>query len=89
MHALWVWHRIMSKTIQIRDVPDDVHQRLTARASEERRSVSELLRAEIVQLGRRPTMTEMVERLASRPKEHVPESSAEALAQERPETDFR
>ena len=73
----------MARTIQIRDVPDDVHRRLTERAAEERRSLSELLRAEIVELARRPTMEEMLDRLASRPRLEVPESSSKALAEER------
>jgi plasmid stability protein len=74
---------MMAKTIQVRDVPDDVHQRLTIRASQERRSLSELLRAEIVEIARRPTMSEMLDRLAGRPVTEVPESSADALACER------
>lgn len=73
----------MAKTIQIRDVPDDVHRRLTVRAAEERRSLSELLRAEMTEFARRPTMAEMLDRLASRPTRNVPEASAEALAEER------
>lgn len=73
----------MAKTIQVRDVPDDVHQRLTIRAAEERRSLSELVRAEIVEIARRPTMSEMLDRLAGRSVIGVPESSAEALARER------
>jgi plasmid stability protein len=73
----------MAKTIQVRDVPDDVHQRLTIRAAEERRSLSELVRAEIVEIARRPTMSEMLDRLAGRSVIEVPESSAEALARER------
>jgi antitoxin FitA len=77
------------KTIQIRDVPDDVHRLLTDRAAEERRSLSELLRAEIIELARRPTMTQMLDRLANRPALDVPESSAEALAQERAAADLR
>lgn len=79
----------MAKTIQIRDVPDDVHRRLAARASEERRSLSELLRAEAIELTRRPTMAEMLNRLANRPRLDVPESSAEALVQERAEDDLQ
>lgn len=75
--------RVAAKTIQVRDVPDDVHQRLTIRASEERRSLSELVRAEIVEIARRPTMSEMLDRLAGRPVTEVPESSADALACER------
>lgn len=86
MHPLWVYPRIMAKTIQVRDVPDDVHKRLTARAAEERRSLSELVRAEIVEIARRPTMAEMLDRLASRPIAELPESPAEALAHERLET---
>lgn len=74
---------VMAKTIQVRDVPDDVHRRLTLRASEERRSLSELVRAEIVEIARRPTMSEMLNRLADRPGTEVPESSADALAHER------
>jgi plasmid stability protein len=74
---------VVAKTIQVRDVPDDVHRRLTIRAAEERRSLSELVRAEIVQIARRPTMAEMLERLAARPATQVRESSAEALSHER------
>lgn len=73
----------MSKTIQVRDVPDEVWRRLTVRASAERRSLSELVRAEIVAVAGRPTMAEMLDRLARRPTVSVPESAADALARER------
>jgi len=73
----------VGKTIQVRDVPDDVHRRLTVRAAAERRSLSELVRAEIVEIARRPTMADMLDRLASRPILAVPESPADALAAER------
>ena len=74
----------MAKTIQVRDVPDDVHERLTARAAQQRRSLSELVRAEIVQVARRPTMGEMLDRLSDRPQTRLPETPADALARERP-----
>lgn len=73
----------MTKTIQVRDVPDDVHRRLSARAAEERRSLSELVRAEIVEIARRPTMSEMLDRLAIRSAIPVPETPAHALEQVR------
>ncbi len=73
----------MGKTIQVRDVPDDVHRRLTLRASQERRSLSELVRAELVEMARRPIMSEMLDRLAGRPVMTMPESAADALAAER------
>src|SRR5438034_890167 len=50
---------MMPKTIQVRDVPHDVHHRLTVRAAEQRMSLSELVRAELVEMARRPTMAEM------------------------------
>lgn len=83
LHALWVYRWVVAKIIQIRDVPDDVHQRLTLRALQERRSLSELVRAEIVEIARRPTMAEMLDRLTSRPMAEVLESPADALAHER------
>lgn len=83
VHPLWVYAVPMAKTIQVRDVPDDVHRRLTRRAKEERRSLSELVRSEIVEIATRPTMTEMLDRLTGRPLVEVPESSADALASER------
>lgn len=73
----------MAKTIQVRDVPDDVHRRLSDRAAEERRSLSQLLRDELIELARRPTMAEMLDRLAERPIVGVPEAAADALARER------
>lgn len=73
----------VAKSIQVRDVPDDVHHRLVVRAAEQRLSLSELVRAELVEIARRPTMKEMLERLASRPRVDVPESAARAIAAER------
>lgn len=73
----------MAKTIQVRDVPDAVHRRLAMRAAEERRSLSELVRGELVEIAKRPTMAEMLDRLAARPVVELPESAAEAIAHER------
>jgi antitoxin FitA len=73
----------MAKTVQVRDVPDDVHHRLAIRAAERRVSLSELVRAELIDIARRPTMAEMLERLATRPTADVPETAAEAIQRER------
>lgn len=54
----------MSKMIQIRNVPDEVHRRLKVRAASEGRSLSDYLLAEIDRVARRPTLAEMRERLA-------------------------
>jgi plasmid stability protein len=73
----------MAKSIQVRDVPDDVHRRLAIRAAEQRLSLSEVVRADLVQLARRPTMEEMIARLATRPTLEVPEAAADAIVEER------
>jgi plasmid stability protein len=52
--------------IQIRNVPDDVHRRLKARAAEEGVSLSDLLLREAVVLAERPTADELQARLARR-----------------------
>jgi antitoxin FitA len=54
------------KNLQIRNVPDDVHRRLKARAAEEGVSLSELALAELWRSLDRPTRRELLERIASR-----------------------
>ena len=46
----------MSKTIQIRDIDDEVYAGLRRRAAEEGMSVPELLRAEATRLAARPSI---------------------------------
>ena len=52
----------MSKTLQIRDVPDETYQRLALRAAELGISVPELLRRELDKLAGRLTTREWLER---------------------------
>ncbi len=56
----------MSKAIQIRDVPDDVHAAVRARAAAAGLSMSEYLRDELVRLVARPTIAEVLARAQSR-----------------------
>lgn len=51
----------MPKTIQIRDVDDDVYAGLARRAAERGVSVPELLRGEATRIAARPSMTEWLE----------------------------
>ncbi len=55
------------KTVQIRDIDDDVYAALLKRAAEERISVPELLRREAVKLARRPSMQAWLERVGHGP----------------------
>jgi plasmid stability protein len=52
----------MSKMIQIRDVPEDVHGALKARAAREGMSLSDFIKRELERSIERPTMREWLER---------------------------
>jgi antitoxin FitA len=73
----------MSKTIQIRNVPEKVHRTLKARAAEAGMSLSEYVLAELRDLAAVPTQKEMFERLASRPVRKTGISAASAVRKER------
>lgn len=69
----------MAKVIQVRDVPDDVHRRLKLRASEEGKSLSDLIRTELTEIAQRPTLDEMIARIRSREAVSIDESAASAV----------
>ncbi len=56
----------MSKMIQIRNVPDELHRTLKAKAAHLGMSLSDYLLSEIEQVAEKPTLSEMMERLRSR-----------------------
>ena len=56
----------MPKTVQIRDLDDDVYAGLLRRAAEAGVSVPELLRAEAARLAARPTVQEWLSRTRRR-----------------------
>ena len=56
----------MSRMIQIRNVPDDLHRTLKARAAQAGMTLSDYLLAEIRRSADRPTRHELLKRLESR-----------------------
>jgi hypothetical protein len=52
----------MSKMVQIRDVPDDVHKILKSRAAREGMSLSDFVKRELKRAAERPSMLEWLER---------------------------
>lgn len=64
--------------IQLRNVPDDLHRTLKARAALEGMSLSDYLITEVRRVAERPTVRELRERLASRSpvKPRVPPARA-------------
>ncbi len=71
------------KMVQIRNVPDEVHRRLKARAAMEGRSLSELALDELRKSLDRPTRRELIERVRAREHAAVSQPSAEAVRAER------
>ncbi len=67
----------MPKTIQIRDLDDDVYAALVRRAAEAEITVPELLRREAARLASRPTVEEWLARTRRRPSSVT---SADVLA---------
>lgn len=66
----------MSKMIQIRHVPDDLHRRLKARAATEGMSLSDYLLSELRALAEQPTLREFLDRLHQREPVKLRESPA-------------
>ncbi len=73
----------MAVMVQVRNVPDDLHRRLKARAALAGMSISEFLLREIERSLARPTPEELLQRLRSHGRVDLAESVAEAVAAER------
>lgn len=69
--------------IQIRNVPDETHRKLKARAALAGQSLSDYLKRELDRLAERPDRDELIERLAALPPVERSEDPVEALREER------
>ncbi|MGH4024758.1 MAG: FitA-like ribbon-helix-helix domain-containing protein [Pseudonocardiaceae bacterium] len=56
----------MSISITIRDVPEDVRDELAGRAARAGRSLQEHLRSELIELARRPSVEQLLDRVRER-----------------------
>ena len=70
-------------SLQIRNVPDDLHRRLKSRAALEGQSLSEYALLELRRAMQRPTRRELAERVAAFERAAVSESAAQAVRSER------
>ena len=73
----------MQKMIQIRNVPEPLHRVLKARAAMAGMSLSDYLLQELRRSAERPTLEEVLDRLARREPVLGDEGSAEAVRMER------
>lgn len=69
----------MPKTVQIRDLDDEVYAALIRRAAEDGISVPELLRREATRLAARPSIKEWLNRTRRRPSVVTRSEVAKAL----------
>jgi len=75
----------MSKTVQIRDIDDDIYAALSRRAADAGLTVPELLRREVARLASRPSVDEWLERTRRRPSTISRAEVVEALEEIRGE----
>ena len=73
----------MSKMIQLRNVPDDHHRVLKARAALAGKSLSDYLIAEIRRHADYPTVEELRQRLRARAEVHPTVPPAQVIREER------
>ncbi|CAN5690317.1 hypothetical protein BH18ACT15_BH18ACT15_12990 [soil metagenome] len=66
----------MTKMIQIRHVPDDVHRRLKATAAAQGVSLSDYLLREVSRVANQPTLDELRARIKTAGRVQPPEDSA-------------
>jgi plasmid stability protein len=69
----------MPKMIQIRNVPDELHQVLKARAALAGMSLSDYLRRELERVVERPTRDEVLARIAGRGRVDVSPAPADVI----------
>ena len=75
--------RYKPKMIQLRNVPNDLHRRLKARAAMAGMSLSDYLLSEIKDIAERPTLQELREILHQREPVSVPIDTARLVREER------
>jgi plasmid stability protein len=70
--------------VQVRDVPDEVHDALVRRAEHAGQSLQQFLAAQLALIAATPTIDEMLERIEHRPKGQLSARSAiDAIDEER------
>ncbi len=69
--------------IQIRNVPDDLHRRIKARAALTGMSMSRFILMELQKVVERPTRQEVLEQIARYPTDHLDPAPAEVIRTER------
>ncbi|MGH3971846.1 MAG: FitA-like ribbon-helix-helix domain-containing protein [Pseudonocardiaceae bacterium] len=73
----------MPTSITIRNVPDDVRDELASRAARAGRSLQEHLRSELIELARRPSAEQLLDRVRERKAATSTQLSIEKILEHR------
>lgn len=73
----------MPTMLQIRNVPDEIHRKLKARAALAGLSLSDYVRQELERLAKRPTRAELLRRMEQREPTRPDRSPAQGRATDR------
>ena len=79
----------MSRMVQIRNVPEEIHRTLKSRAARAGMSLSDFLLAELRKVAERPAPDELMQRLAELPPIRTRTPPAAVLRSERDRRDRR
>lgn len=79
----------MTKMIQIRNVPDDLHRKLKVRAAQEGMTLSDYLLSEIESVAKKPTVREWLEAVSRDEPVEVEEPPEEIIRRMRDADDPR
>jgi len=73
----------MSKMIQIRNVPEDVHRKLKVRAAQSGMSLSDYLKQDILRMAQLPTVDEILEWSSRQPPVELSEPIEDIIRADR------
>lgn len=76
-------YALCMKTLQVRNVPDELHTTLKVRAAQAGMSLSDYLLSELRRMAEKPTRAEVLARLRSRPAGRASVDAARLVRDER------
>ena len=79
MCCTWANVQHMSKMVQVRNVPDELHRTLKVRAAQNGMTLSDYLLAELAGIAEKPTLVELTRRIAERERSSLGDSGAELI----------
>lgn len=83
MGSAWPNVMRMSKMIQVRNVPDELHRALKVRAAQRGMTLSDYLLRELEEIAEKPTLAELLERISKREPIEIGDAAVELIRERR------